>query len=147
MKKFFAGRSTLVLAGHWSERRPISKYVENAACPFYSSTSRLFSSLPLNRVQVEQVDKEEQEGIINKAVIIEGQAIARDIFSSIKKSSHSLVRQPGLAAVLVGDRPDSRKYVSLKQEAATKLGFYSEVKGVYVCCNYVEEGVRNFHSL
>ena len=49
-------------------------------------------------------------------------AVRKEISSSVAKVSSQYGRPPRLAVVLVGDRPDSARYVQLKQEAAVSCG-------------------------
>ena len=49
-------------------------------------------------------------------------AVRKEISSSVAKASSQYGRPPRLAVVLVGDRPDSARYVQLKQKAAVSCG-------------------------
>eukprot|EP00928_Gymnodinium_smaydae_P098062 TRINITY_DN902_c0_g1_i1.p1 TRINITY_DN902_c0_g1~~TRINITY_DN902_c0_g1_i1.p1 ORF type:complete len:379 (-),score=96.00 TRINITY_DN902_c0_g1_i1:513-1649(-) len=61
--------------------------------------------------------------------IIDGTAISKQIRSEIKektaelKETHGLT--PGLAVILVGNRPDSAAYVRMKMRAVKEVGFHS----------------------
>jgi 5,10-methylene-tetrahydrofolate dehydrogenase/methenyl tetrahydrofolate cyclohydrolase len=63
------------------------------------------------------------------ANLIDGKAIAESVKNKVKegveylKSEYNVI--PGLATVLVGDRPDSRVYVASKQKACADLGMNS----------------------
>jgi 5,10-methylene-tetrahydrofolate dehydrogenase/methenyl tetrahydrofolate cyclohydrolase len=63
------------------------------------------------------------------ASMISGTAIAKELREELKmevqalQSEHSVT--PGLAVVLVGDRPDSATYVRMKKKAAAEIGFHS----------------------
>lgn len=63
--------------------------------------------------------------------ILDGKALSQTIQSEIAeqvkilKQNHNIT--PGLAAILVGDNPASKIYVSKKGEACDKVGFYSEI--------------------
>ena len=70
------------------------------------------------------------------ARIIDGRLIAKELMNSLRVEASHLIRPPGLAAVLVGNRPDSKKYVTLKQSAAHKLGFHSEVIYMILVSHY-----------
>jgi methylenetetrahydrofolate dehydrogenase (NADP+)/methenyltetrahydrofolate cyclohydrolase len=64
------------------------------------------------------------------ARIIDGTALSRDIRAELRKRASQLThrgRQPGLAAVLVGDNPASQIYVRHKVKACGDVGVYSEV--------------------
>ena len=63
------------------------------------------------------------------AEIIDGKKIAAEIRGRIKEEAGRLAaegRQPGLAAVLVGDNPASVIYVRNKRKACEEVGIYSE---------------------
>lgn len=61
--------------------------------------------------------------------LIDGKQLSQDIQEEIRKEVEGLVaaggRKPHLAAVLVGDNPASRTYVSSKVKACEKVGFRS----------------------
>ena len=62
------------------------------------------------------------------ATIIDGKAVAESIRSEVKAQVAQLRAQgivPGLATVLVGDRPDSRSYVTAKRQVCAELGIES----------------------
>ena len=61
---------------------------------------------------------------INLSKIIDGKKIAEKIKDEIALSVFNIKegRRPSLAIVLVGERPDSKLYVSLKEKEAKKLG-------------------------
>ena len=62
------------------------------------------------------------------AMIIDGKAVAESIRSEVKVQVAQLRAQgivPGLATVLVGDRPDSRSYVTAKRQMCAELGIES----------------------
>jgi methylenetetrahydrofolate dehydrogenase (NADP+) / methenyltetrahydrofolate cyclohydrolase len=64
------------------------------------------------------------------ARIIDGTALSRDIRAGLRNRASLLThqgRQPGLAAVLVGDNPASHIYVRNKVKACSDVGVYSEV--------------------
>jgi methylenetetrahydrofolate dehydrogenase (NADP+) / methenyltetrahydrofolate cyclohydrolase len=60
------------------------------------------------------------------ATILDGKAISQEILESIKQTVASLNPKPGLAVILVGNDPASNVYVSNKEKACSKVGFYSE---------------------
>lgn len=63
------------------------------------------------------------------ARIIDGKALAAKIKMELKPKVNDLTlkgKQPGLAVVIVGDNPSSRKYVNMKKKACADLGIYSE---------------------
>lgn len=63
------------------------------------------------------------------ATIIDGKAVAESVKNQVKdsvaylKTEYNIV--PGLATVLVGERPDSKVYVASKQKACADLGMNS----------------------
>jgi 5,10-methylene-tetrahydrofolate dehydrogenase/methenyl tetrahydrofolate cyclohydrolase len=63
------------------------------------------------------------------AKIIDGKSIAADIRGEIKREVEELQAQygrvPGLATVIVGDRPDSQSYVRMKKKACAEAGIAS----------------------
>jgi 5,10-methylene-tetrahydrofolate dehydrogenase/methenyl tetrahydrofolate cyclohydrolase len=63
------------------------------------------------------------------AKIIDGKAIAEQVraeaAAEVTKMVEAGLPRPGLATVLVGDRPDSKLYVSNKQKACAKIGVES----------------------
>jgi 5,10-methylene-tetrahydrofolate dehydrogenase/methenyl tetrahydrofolate cyclohydrolase len=63
------------------------------------------------------------------AKLIDGKAIAADIRGEIKLEVEALQAQygqvPGLATVIVGDRPDSHSYVRMKKRACAEAGITS----------------------
>src|SRR3954464_9208888 len=63
------------------------------------------------------------------ARIIDGKAVAAEIRAEVADRVRALVaagRQPGLAAVLVGDDPASHVYVSAKQKDCAEVGIASQ---------------------
>jgi methylenetetrahydrofolate dehydrogenase (NADP+) / methenyltetrahydrofolate cyclohydrolase len=63
------------------------------------------------------------------AKIIDGKAVAARIRENLKTKITELItigKQPGLAVVIVGENPSSRKYVNMKKKACAELGIYSE---------------------
>lgn len=64
-----------------------------------------------------------------EAALIDGKAISQqvreEITAAVKemKEAHNVV--PGLAVILVGNRPDSASYVRNKKKAAAEVGFHS----------------------
>src|SRR5690348_1936539 len=64
------------------------------------------------------------------ARIIDGTALSGELREQLRARAAALTargRQPGLAAVLVGDNPASRIYVRNKAKACTDVGLYSDV--------------------
>ena len=63
------------------------------------------------------------------ATKISGTAISKEIREEMKQEVMALQAEhgvtPGLAVVLVGNRPDSATYVRMKKKAAAELGFHS----------------------
>lgn len=60
--------------------------------------------------------------------IIDGRKIAKELNKKTLKELEELKnRRPGLAIVLIGDRDDSRLYVSLKEKEARKIGIDTHV--------------------
>lgn len=75
------------------------------------------------------------------AKIIDGKAIAARIKEDLKAKISELTsqgRQPGLAVVIVGDNPSSRKYVNMKKKACAALGIYSEEHALPEDCTQAE---------
>ena len=64
-----------------------------------------------------------------EAKLISGTATAKAIRAELKEEVAALQQDhgttPGLAVVLVGDRPDSATYVRMKKKVAAELGFHS----------------------
>lgn len=56
------------------------------------------------------------------AHLLDGRALAARLRSTVKEQISHLARPPRLAAILVGDDPASRLYVSLKEKAAAEVG-------------------------
>jgi methylenetetrahydrofolate dehydrogenase (NADP+)/methenyltetrahydrofolate cyclohydrolase len=59
------------------------------------------------------------------AVILDGKSLAASIRNEIREEAAKLPRKPGLAAILVGDDPASKLYVSNKEKDCAACGFYS----------------------
>lgn len=63
------------------------------------------------------------------ATLIDGKAVAQEVKDKVKDGVAYLKGEynttPGLATVLVGERPDSRAYVASKQKACQELGMNS----------------------
>ena len=61
--------------------------------------------------------------------LIDGNALARQIKSELKDKVTALIsagkRPPHLAAVLIGDNPASRSYVTNKVKSCEEVGFQS----------------------
>ncbi|MBS3138868.1 bifunctional 5,10-methylenetetrahydrofolate dehydrogenase/5,10-methenyltetrahydrofolate cyclohydrolase [Candidatus Woesearchaeota archaeon] len=60
------------------------------------------------------------------AKILEGKSCARKIEEQIKKEVQLLGIKPGLAAIIVGNNPASKIYVSRKIAACTECGFFTK---------------------
>ncbi|CAN0329242.1 unnamed protein product [Phaeothamnion confervicola] len=64
-----------------------------------------------------------------RAMLVNGRAMAIDILRDVRNEVEYLRdaygRVPGLAVIVVGDRKDSAKYVSMKRQVATSVGFHS----------------------
>src|SRR3989344_5041519 len=63
------------------------------------------------------------------AKILDGKKIAEGIKEKIAGEISGWKKKPGLATVLVGDNPASKVYVSMKNVACRKYGFYPESLG------------------
>lgn len=65
------------------------------------------------------------------AVQLDGKKLAQTMQADLAVAVADFTRRtyvrPGLAAVLVGDRPDSRSYVTLKRKACEKVGIDSQL--------------------
>jgi methylenetetrahydrofolate dehydrogenase (NADP+) / methenyltetrahydrofolate cyclohydrolase len=63
------------------------------------------------------------------ATLIDGKAVAEDVKQKVKEGVEYLRGEynitPGLATVLVGERPDSKVYVASKQKSCAELGMNS----------------------
>jgi len=63
--------------------------------------------------------------------LIDGKALAKKVEDSVATKVEKLKQEknivPGLAVVIVGDDPASHVYVSMKEKACKKVGFYSIV--------------------
>ena len=59
------------------------------------------------------------------ATIIDGKALAAELKAEIRDAAAKLPRQPGLAVVLLGDDPASRKYMAGKERDCRECGFRS----------------------
>jgi methylenetetrahydrofolate dehydrogenase (NADP+)/methenyltetrahydrofolate cyclohydrolase len=69
-------------------------------------------------------------GTGGRAAVLDGVAVARDIYSGLRQRVASLGRSgvtPGLAAVRVGEDAASKVYVRNKVRACTEAGLHSEV--------------------
>lgn len=62
------------------------------------------------------------------AIIFDGKAFAKGKEEKLLKILEKLPSRPKLAAVLVGDNPESELYLKLKQRAAERLGISFEMK-------------------
>ena len=63
------------------------------------------------------------------AVIIDGKAIAASVREQVRIETEQLKAKgitPGLAVIIVGDDPASRRYVNNKKKACAEVGFVSE---------------------
>ena len=63
--------------------------------------------------------------------LIDGKSLAQKVQDSVSQEVSNLKQEknivPGLAVVIVGDDPASHAYVSMKEKACKKVGFYSIV--------------------
>ncbi|MDD9953553.1 MAG: bifunctional methylenetetrahydrofolate dehydrogenase/methenyltetrahydrofolate cyclohydrolase FolD [Candidatus Woesearchaeota archaeon] len=59
-------------------------------------------------------------------MIIDGNAIAKEIRETIKKEVATMDVKPGLTVVLVGENPASKVYVNMKEVRCREAGFKSE---------------------
>jgi methylenetetrahydrofolate dehydrogenase (NADP+)/methenyltetrahydrofolate cyclohydrolase len=67
------------------------------------------------------------------AIILDGAALARDVYGALNDRLAALARRnvrPGLAAVLVGDDPASRIYIRNKARACSTAGIRSTVEAM-----------------
>lgn len=79
------------------------------------------------------------------ATIIDGKAIADDVLADVQVGVELLKEEygeeagtPTLAVVLVGERPDSQKYVAMKKKAAQRIGFNSVERVLPATCTHDE---------
>lgn len=56
------------------------------------------------------------------SIIIDGTAVAKNIKEELKEYISKKEAKPGLAVILVGNRPDSETYVKMKGRAAEEIG-------------------------
>ena len=79
-----------------------------------------------NGTSITTVSKAEPRPLATK---ISSTAISKDLREELKLEVEALQAEhkvtPGLAVVLVGDRPDSATYVRMKKKAAAEIGFHS----------------------
>ncbi|KAF4683294.1 Neuropathy target esterase [Perkinsus olseni] len=74
--------------------------------------------------------------------IIDGKKVAQEVRAELKqlgeemKATHGVT--PGIAVILVGDRPDSATYVRMKKKAAAEVGFISREKVLPDTCSEEE---------
>ncbi|KAF4661871.1 Neuropathy target esterase [Perkinsus olseni] len=74
--------------------------------------------------------------------IIDGKKVAQEVRAELKqlgeemKAAHGVT--PGIAVILVGDRPDSATYVRMKKKAAAEVGFISREKVLPDTCSEEE---------
>ena len=65
------------------------------------------------------------------AALLDGKKLAQTMQAELAAAVADFTRRtyvrPGLAAVLVGDRPDSRSYVTSKRKACEKVGIDSQL--------------------
>lgn len=54
--------------------------------------------------------------------IISGRELADEIYHSLRARTELLYVKPGLALVLVGERPESKQYISMKEKASQIVG-------------------------
>lgn len=69
-------------------------------------------------------------------MIIDGKKIAEKIKNQITQEIFKLKTRPNLAIILVGDREDSKLYVSLKEQEAKKVGIDIHL---YKCAKNIQE--------
>ncbi|GAX84751.1 hypothetical protein CEUSTIGMA_g12173.t1 [Chlamydomonas eustigma] len=67
----------------------------------------------------------------DNCTVLDGRRVASEWISELSVQASQLTRlmgrQPGLAVILAGRRPDSMLYVARKQEACQKVGIFSEL--------------------
>ncbi|MEC7987210.1 MAG: bifunctional methylenetetrahydrofolate dehydrogenase/methenyltetrahydrofolate cyclohydrolase FolD [Myxococcota bacterium] len=59
-------------------------------------------------------------------MVLNGRALAKKVFLSLREELDQSESKPGLAVVLIGEDPASQVYVSRKHKRAARLGFYQE---------------------
>ncbi|HXF66018.1 MAG TPA: bifunctional methylenetetrahydrofolate dehydrogenase/methenyltetrahydrofolate cyclohydrolase FolD [Burkholderiales bacterium] len=80
---------------------------------------------------------------VPEAVVLDGAAAAREVYSRLKERTAALARlgvRPGLAAVLVGENPASRIYLRNKARACEEIGVRSELHSLEAGC--AQEALR-----
>lgn len=84
------------------------------------------------------------------ARLISGKKVAEEIRAELKAATERLKREhgvtPGLAVVLVGDRPDSASYVRSKKKMAESLGYHS-VDRTFAATASEQEVLECVHAL
>ncbi len=80
------------------------------------------------------------------AQLIDGNALAQTIREKIKQRVATLLSQPGLAVILVGDDPASHTYVAIKQIACEEAGILFE-KYVYSAEETEQTLIKKIHDL
>eukprot|EP00933_Yihiella_yeosuensis_P044314 TRINITY_DN39410_c0_g1_i1.p1 TRINITY_DN39410_c0_g1~~TRINITY_DN39410_c0_g1_i1.p1 ORF type:complete len:379 (-),score=65.40 TRINITY_DN39410_c0_g1_i1:59-1195(-) len=100
-------------------------------------SSILAGILCLSRITVTQIRRQQRQGCLrasramrqaadSQAGIIDGKIIAAEVRAEVRKRAETLRATkgivPGLAVILVGDRPDSASYVRSKTKAAEEVG-------------------------
>lgn len=80
---------------------------------------------------LQKSEKPKNAGASNggSAKIIDGKLIAQQVREEVKEMTAELKSQygvvPGLAVILVGNRPDSKSYVTNKKKMAAEIGFHN----------------------
>ena len=64
---------------------------------------------------------------------LNGRALAKKVFLSLRAELEESTSKPGLAVVLIGEDPASQVYVSRKHKRAARLGFHQETHN-YIGC-------------
>ncbi|MCF7907004.1 bifunctional 5,10-methylenetetrahydrofolate dehydrogenase/5,10-methenyltetrahydrofolate cyclohydrolase [Patescibacteria group bacterium] len=57
-------------------------------------------------------------------MLLDGKKIAKKIQSQLKEGVHKNNLRPGLAIILIGENPNSKTYIRLKEKASQRLNFY-----------------------
>lgn len=60
-------------------------------------------------------------------ILMDGKTLAVEIKKDLKEKVGSMKNKPGLAVILIGENPASRKYVQMKEKACDDVGIYHAV--------------------
>ncbi|CAM9627389.1 unnamed protein product, partial [Discosporangium mesarthrocarpum] len=121
----------LMATGAWTRGlRPIAKGIERICARRIGLFRRCStSSEPFHETKSAEASTHAAGQKRPRAKLVNGRAMAIDILNEVRrevdlmKTKNGMV--PGLAVIMVGERRDSAKYVSMKQVVAESVGFLS----------------------